>query len=104
MIILNNVKFVKDDNELANSLFTNKTASGYYKRYKRQIKLFDINQNLIGVIANNVLGKASKLENGKYWYSYGTIDLIGEYKSYSKYNDEIMSLKTGKDSKGYIYN
>jgi hypothetical protein len=95
MITLNNVNFAKDKKELKAI-----KASGYYKRFKRQIELYDTKFNKIGVIVGNVLGKATLLDDGKYWYSYGTIDLIGEYKNES---DELKKLIIGRDALGFIY-
>ena len=80
MIKLNNVKFAENDNEFTDSLFqAGGTCSGYYKVYKRRIVLMDKDKNRIGVIVNNVLGKATKQDNGKYWYSYATPEIIGDY-------------------------
>lgn len=55
------------------------SATGFAVRYKRHIKLFDINHDLIGVITKyGVVAKASKRSNG-YWYSYADIDILGDY-------------------------
>ena len=80
MIKLNNIKFAINETEFINSLFeTDGTCHGYYRVYKRRIVLMDKDKNRIGVIVNNVLGKATKQDNGKYWYSYATPELIGDY-------------------------
>ncbi len=93
MLILNNVKFAKNEDEFVNSLFERGgTCSGYYKVYKNSVSLFDHNKKKIGVIVNNVLGKATKQDNGKYWYSYGDIDLIGKYDSYTRQCEEIQAI------------
>ena len=82
MIKLNSKKFAESEKEFTNSLFEKDgTCVGYAKRLKRKIKLMDHNKELIGVIAkNNVLGLATKQKDGKYWYSYGDIPLIGKYE------------------------
>ena len=90
MLTINNVLFAKNDNELLDSLFTgDKTASGFYKVLKNEIKLYNTSKELIGVITKNkCLAKATKLDNGKYFYNFATIDLIGEFKSYKKKIEE----------------
>ena len=95
MIILNDKKFARDDNEFTSSLFASGgTCVGYYKRLQNKIKLFDMQKELIGVITKSgVLAKASKLANGKYWYSYGDIDIIGDYGCSDRDNDIKKALK-----------
>ena len=85
MITLNNKKFASDDNEFISSLFkAGGTCIGYYKLYKKRIKLFDAQKKLIGVVTiNRVLATASKLDNGKFWYSYKIPSIIGNFDSYS---------------------
>jgi len=98
MIILNNTKFVKNNSKLVDTLFQEGgTAKGYYKAFKAKVELFDLQNNLIGVITKHkVLARASKMKDkNAYWYDYGTIPLIGEYKSYLKSCEEIeKALKT----------
>jgi hypothetical protein len=93
MITLNYKKFAANGKEMIDSLFTGKsTCVGYYRAHKKSISLFDHQRNKIGIITNNVLGSARKLENGQYWYSYGTPTLIGEYNSFKAYTDEIQAI------------
>ena len=93
MITLNGKKFAKNEQEFTDSLFSKGgTCSGYYKVYKTKINLYDHNMNLIGVIANKVLAKATKQDNGKYWYSYGTPDIIGDYDNYSQESAEVSNI------------
>ena len=91
MIKLNGKKFAASDTEFTNSLFENGgTCVGYYKRLQSKIKLFDMQKVLVGVITKHkVMAKASKLDNGKYWYSYGDIDLVGKYPSYLEHMKDI---------------
>jgi len=91
MIVLNGKRFAKDNEEFTSSLFkAGGTCMGYYKRLHNKVKLFDMQYELIGVITNNkVLAKATKLDNGKYWYSYAMPDIIGEYDSYSTMVEDI---------------
>lgn len=97
MIILNGAKFAESEQEFINSLFSRKTCSGYAKRYKHKIKLFDHNHNLIGVITEyGVLAYATLRADGKYWYSYATIPIIGEYESYMQSQEEIDMLAINK--------
>lgn len=82
MIMLNGVKFAKNNKEFVNSLFEKDgTCSGFYKVNKCSISLYDQKRNKIGVICNMVVGKASKIDNGKYWYSYSKPEMLGVYDS-----------------------
>jgi len=94
MITLNGKKFAENENEFKNSLFASGgTCSGYYKRLKNKVKLFNIQMELIGVITKyKVLAKATKLENGSYWYSYGDIDIIGAYTNESRRYADIDAI------------
>lgn len=99
MITLNNKHFSLNDidgcnftSEKNDKGITDVFISGYYRVYKKQVALFDINHNKIGVITNNVLGKATKQNNGKYWYSYGTIKEVGEYSSYRQECNDIKKV------------
>lgn len=105
MIILNNVKFAESENEMINSLFDKDvTCSGYAKRHKRKIELFNIQHELIGVInKHGVLCNARKLDNGKYWYSYSQINIIGEFKSYRDEVETVEKLRVSSDKSGNIY-
>ena len=93
MIILNGQAFAKNNNEFIDSLFTTGgTCTGYYRVNKRTITIMDQQKTKIAVISNNVLGKATKLDNGKWWYSYSDIDLIGKYNSYMMQCNEIEAI------------
>ena len=93
MIILNGKKFAKTESEFVDSLFaTGGTCVGYYRVNKRHVVLMDHNKVKVGVIVNNVLGEASKID-GKWWYSYGDIDLLGEYP-YSTQCNEVHEITT----------
>jgi hypothetical protein len=80
MITLNGKQFALNNKEFINSLFnTGSTCVGYYKPLKNQIKLMDMQKTKVGVITKHkVLLLATKRPEG-WWYSFGTIDLIGEY-------------------------
>ncbi len=93
MITLNGNKFALTDKEFTSSLFeSGSTCVGYYKPLKTQVKLFDHNHNLVGAITKHkVLTKATKLD-GKHWFSYGDIDLVGRYESYMQKEKEITNV------------
>jgi len=96
MLKLNNKKFAESDKEFMGSLFhKDGTCVGYYKVNKKSISIMDMQKNKVGVICNNVLGKASKQEDGKYWYSYGDIGIIGGYDSYI---DQCEDIKKALES------
>ena len=100
MIILNSVKFAENENEIIDSLFSDSgTCSGYAKRLKHKIKLFDLQENLIGAINQwGVLVKVTKVEKG-YWYTLANIELLGEYDSALQF-DEISKLHVRIDVGG----
>ena len=94
MLILNNKKLARNDKEFINSLFhTGGSCSGYYKVNKKSISILDMQKNKVGVIINGVIGKATKLDNGKYWYSYGDIDILGEYNPTHYYSDVTNAME-----------
>jgi len=58
---------------------------GLYRAFRKSIKLFNFDHEPIGVInAYGVLGSASKLADGRIWYSYATVPGVGEYASFSQ--------------------
>lgn len=97
MITLNGKDFAENEQEFINSLFTKGgTCVGYAKRNKCSITLMDHQKNKVGVInKHGVLCKATKQEDGKYWYSYGDIDIIGAYSSYMQSVEEPRKLVKG---------
>ena len=98
MIILNGKKFAETEEEMENSLFeSGGTCVGYAKRLQRQVKLFNHQKALIGVInGHGVLCSASKID-GKNWYSFCTIKEIGEYKSYMQSVEEPEKLAVKRE-------
>jgi len=99
VIILNGSKFSENGNE-----FDPETCSGFARRLKRQIKLFDKENNLIGVInRHGVLCCATRQENGRYWYSYADIKEVGNWKSYMDQVETIESLYTKRDATGAYF-
>lgn len=63
---------------------------GTYRVLARKISLFDLSGKLMGVITNRrVLAKASLLDDGRVWYSYGDIPAIGRYESYLAHMGDI---------------
>ena len=97
MIILNGSKFAENDTEATEEI------KGYAKRLSRQIKLFNIKRELIGVInRHDVLCCATKVDGG-YWYSYADIKEIGDWKSYMDKIETIQALVTSRDGSGNYY-
>lgn len=83
MITLNGKKFLKVDEA--------GECDGYYRVYPKQITLLDKSKQKIGVITKNkVLACAVKQDDGKWWYSYADIPLIGRHESYLKQCEEIQ--------------
>ena len=80
MLIINGKKFAQNKDEFTSSLFKRGgTCIGFYKVNKKSITLMDMQKNKVGTIANKVLGCATKQDDGKYWYSYADIPLLGAY-------------------------
>lgn len=79
MIVINNVKFAKNDKEVVDTLFEGRvTASGTYKVYKKRVALYDLQgKHIANVTKKGGLIKVSYMEDGRKWYNYGDIDLIG---------------------------
>jgi len=91
---MNGKQFAETTSEFTDSLFKQGgTCVGYAKRNKRSITLLNMQRIKIGVInRHGVLCCATKLADGRYWYSYATIPEIGEYVSYSKGVNECRTL------------
>ena len=89
-------KFAKNDTEFTGSLFNpDATCVGYYRANGTSIALMDHQRNKVGVINfRGVLARADKQEDGRYWYSYGDIDIIGRYDSF------MQSVEEPKDVLG----
>ncbi len=95
MITLNGQQFALNNKEFVNSLFnTGSTCVGYYKPLKNKINIMDMQKFKIGVITKHkVLALATKRPEGGWWYSYGTIDLIGLYSYAQEIKDIEQALK-----------
>lgn len=77
MIIIQGLKFAKNEKEFVNSLFEDgKTAYGYAKRFKHHIYLYDMQRNVFGVLVNGILASAKKQPNGKIWHSYARPEIF----------------------------
>jgi hypothetical protein len=85
MITLNGKKFALNEKEMVNSLFQpGGTCVGFYKVNKRSVTIQDHNHNKVGMVTiHRVLVKATKHDGDRYWYSYGDIDIIGKFDTYS---------------------
>lgn len=85
MITINGKKYAKNDKELIETLFEGRsTAVGYYKRNKKSLAIYDHqHQHIATINREGVLCCASKLD-GKTWYSFCDIPIIGRMKDYHK--------------------
>ena len=106
MIILARLKFAENNNEFLESLFhSGSTCSGYAKRLKRQVNLYDMQHNIIGVVTHGLfLASADKRLDlgGKVWYSYGTPEIFKGKDEKELFRD-MAALSIGRDSKGYFF-
>lgn len=97
MIILNKIKFAESEKEMVDSIFhSDGTCCGYAKRLKHKIKLFNLQKELIAVInQHGVLLKAKLLEDGKVWYGYADVPMLGDYDQSLQFKDiEKLHIKT----------
>ena len=97
MIILNGKKFAQNDNEFTDSLFNKGgTCVGYYRKYKKSISLLDHNKEKVGIINSDyVLAKATKQDDGRYWYSFANPSIVGEYDSYIEQQNNVQNTFDG---------
>jgi hypothetical protein len=104
MIIINNVKLAESEAEFKDSLFVKGgTCAGYAKRFKNEIKIFNPQNELVGVLNKyGVLANASlQVINGKsrYWYCFADIDIIGRFPDYMSKADLADNLCIKKEYK-----
>ena len=101
MILINGKAFAENEGEFTNSLFepiNGQTCAGYSRRTLRTVKLFNVQNELIGVInRHGVLCNALKVR-GRYWYSFADIDEIGEVVDHNFQND-LDRIYTRKEYK-----
>ena len=83
-IQLNGKTFTRSAGAMVDTLFeSNGTASGFYRVSNGAVLIYDHQSNPIAVINRaGVFGCATRLENGRIWYSYATPRIIGEFSSY----------------------
>lgn len=94
MITLNGKKFARNNREFVDSLFSpGGTCVGYYKVQKRAVILEDMHHNRIGAVNwDGVLCSATKMPDGRYWYSYRTPDIIGDFPRYLTEREECETI------------
>ena len=96
MITLNGNNFAANDKEFVNSLFTTGgTCAGYYKVNSKSINILNMQKEKVAVInGHGLLCKATKTNDGKWWYNFGDIKEVGKYESYiQKVNEPKAILK-----------
>ena len=97
MITLNHKKFAETEKEFVESLFSSTgTCTGYAKRCKRKVMLYNMQHVIIGAITRHGVLAMATPKAGGVWYSYGTIAEIGEYPLSAQQAD-IKKLTTGFD-------
>lgn len=75
MLMFNGKKYAKNDKEFADSLFSDNTCNGYYKKLKNGYQLFDMQKNMKAFLYANAkqgyfVADATVRPEGV-WYSYG---------------------------------
>ena len=93
MITLNGKRFVRNQKEFLHTLFTaGGTAVGYYKVLKNRVNIYNLQKIKVGVVTKNkVLASCRKYE-GKWYYSYRHIDIVGEYQNYMDYANDVDAV------------
>jgi hypothetical protein len=96
MIILNGKKFAETEQEFTESLFEpDGTCVGYAKRNKSSVTLKNPQKEKVGVINKwGVLCCATRMDDGKWWYSYADISEVGRYE-YARQVDECRAALDG---------
>lgn len=97
-ITVNNHKFVAQGAELGED------STGFFKRAKRSIYLFDRQNEPMAVINQElVLGNAIKIGVGKTWYTYMPSNHVLYNDSLSDQARQLETLARGRDHRGYIF-
>jgi hypothetical protein len=93
MLVLNGTKLAENEKEFIDSLFSiGGTCSGYIKVNKRSISILNQQKEKVGVInRHGVLCCATKLKDGKWWYNFADIKIIGRYESHIQEVNECES-------------
>lgn len=93
VITLNGKRFAHGSRGLVSSLFNpSGTADGYWRKSGRGVAFHAPDGRHIATInADGVMGRATKLEDGRTWYSYGDPDIIGRNPSYSAEREECRA-------------
>ena len=104
-ITINGRKFVETAKEFAATLFQpDGTATGFFKVRKRDILLFDHQNEPMAVVNRElVLGAATRTRGGEVWYSYLPFNHILSNDSYLKQHEELKTLTKGRDLFGYFF-
>lgn len=94
-ITLNGRLFVRGKAAVVDTLFRpGGTASGYYLTKGREIHVFKPCGALDGVInASGCLCKATRRDDGRTWYSYGDLETVGRWLSWSRRCDDIENAR-----------
>jgi len=92
MITLNGKKLARDDNEAINSLFTSATIVGFYRCKGKVVEILDLQRNIVGVInCYKLLCCATRLQDGKLWYTFADVDIIGRNPSFIASREEART-------------
>ena len=109
MIKIFGKKFAGSNREAVLSLFQEDgTVTGFYRRYRRTIRFFDLNLNPIAFCNHHgVVGNAYRLErDGKTYFQAGLPEnhvLYSEKIGISAMVEEVERLSVGRDRKGLYF-
>lgn len=101
MIIFNGLKFAKNNNEVIESLFSDSTIVGTYRRYSNRFLLYELSGELLAAIIHNpkrnetLIVSATETNFGVF-YAYGLNSLAEKYLDLcdvSVYDKKKMILK-----------
>lgn len=100
MLIFNGKKYAKNDREFTDSVFTDQTCVGYYKKQRNGTHIYDMQRQLVAyIVANDKQGyfvvTARTYEN-KPFYMRGLSSYTAEFLGLSLTANESNIVKTAQ--------
>ena len=100
MLIFNNKKYAKNDKEFINSVFSDQTCVGYYKKQRNGTQIFNMQRQLIAyIVANDKQGYfvvSATIDNNKPLYMFGLSSYTAEFLGLSLTANESNIVKTAQ--------
>ena len=100
MLIFNGKKYAKNDKEFTDSVFTNQTCVGYYKKQRNGTQIFDMQRQLIAyIVANDKQGYfvvSATIDNNNPRYMFGLSSYTADFLGLSLTANESDIVKTAQ--------